>query len=96
MICTFSLWSLHAIVSIIKELAWYEHNIDVFLHAGLNKPGEMGEILTLYWLKSLYLDSKAKFQLASFLYVSRSFLANNLCFMAKLIDKAIVKIHKNV
>ena len=33
-----------------------------------------------------------------FLFTSHSFLANNLCFMVKLIDKAIVinvKIHKN-
>jgi hypothetical protein len=60
---------------------------EILLKAGLTKPGE---IFTLYLLKSPSLDSKAKFTL--FLFASRSFLANNLRFMVKLIsiDKAIV------
>jgi len=55
----------------------------------------VGEILVLFQLKSPSLDSKAK--VALFLFASLSFLANNLCFMVKLIDKAIVlnvKIYK--
>jgi hypothetical protein len=32
----------------------------VLLKAGLTKPGEVGEILTLYRLKSVSLDYKAK------------------------------------
>jgi hypothetical protein len=56
-----------------------------------------GEILALYQLESPSLNSKAKLK-SLFLVASRSFLANNLRFMVKLIDKAIVinvKIHKN-
>ena len=34
--------------------------------AGLTKPGEMGEILALFWLKSLSLDYKAKLKLPCF------------------------------
>jgi hypothetical protein len=63
----------------------------------LTKPGEVGEVLALYWLKSLSPDCKAKL-VALFLFASHSFLANNLRFMVKLIDKTIVingKIHKN-
>ena len=68
------------------------------LLAGLTKPGEVGEILALYPLKSLSLDYKAKLIVALFLFASHSFLANNLRFMVKLIVKTIVingKIHKN-
>ena len=64
---------------------------------GLTKPGEVGEVLALYWLKSLSPDYKAKL-VALFLFASHSFLTNNLRFMVKLIDKTIVingKIHKN-
>ena len=60
------------------------------LLAGLTKPGEVGEILALYSLKSLSLDYKAK--------LVALFLANNLRFMVKLIVKTIVingKIHNN-
>jgi hypothetical protein len=49
---------------------------------------EIGEIIALYWLKSPSIDSKVK--LKSFLFASRSSLVNNLHFMLKLIDKAIV------
>ena len=59
---------------------------------GLTKPGEVGEILALYRLKSLSLDFKAKLKSPCF------FLQVTLFFMVKLIDKAIVinvKIHKN-
>jgi hypothetical protein len=59
---------------------------------GLTKPGEVGEILALYRLKSLSLDYKAKLKSPCF------FLQVTLFFMVKLIDKAIVinvKIHKN-
>jgi hypothetical protein len=34
--------------------------------AGLTKPGEMGEILALFWLKSLSLNYKAKLKLPCF------------------------------
>jgi hypothetical protein len=63
----------------------------------LTKPGEVGEVLALCLLKSLSPDCKAKL-VALFLFASHSFLANNLRFMVKLIDKTIVingKIHKN-
>jgi hypothetical protein len=66
-------------------------------YTGLTKPGEVGEILALYRLKSLSLDYKAKL-VALFLFASHSFLANNLRFMVKLIVKTIVingKIYKN-
>ena len=62
--------------------------------SGLTKPGEGGEILALFQLMLLFLDSKVPL----FLFASHSFLANYLHFMVKLIDKAIVinvKIHKN-
>jgi hypothetical protein len=62
---------------------------------GLTKPAE---ILALYRLKSLSLDYKAKLKLPCFFLASHSFLANNLRFMIKLIDKAILingNIHKN-
>ena len=55
--------------------------------SGLTKVGEVGEILALYQMKS-----------PLFLFACCSFLANNLCFMVKLIDRAIVinvKIPKN-
>ena len=64
------------------------------VHSGLTKPGEGGEILALFQLMLLFLDSKVPL----FLFASHSFLANYLHFMVKLIDKAIVinvKIHKN-
>jgi len=51
----------------------------------------VGEILALYQLQS-------EIKVALFLFACCSFLANNLRFMVKLIDKAIVinvKIHKN-
>jgi hypothetical protein len=41
---------------------------------------------------------QGEIKVALFLFASRSFLSNYLCFMVKLIDKAIVinvKIHKN-
>jgi hypothetical protein len=47
--------------------------------------------IVLPWLQS-------EIKVALFLFASRSFLSNNLCFMVKVIDKAIVinvKIHKN-
>jgi hypothetical protein len=62
--------------------------------SGLTKPGEGGEILALFQLMLLFLDSKVPL----FLFASHSFLANYLHFMVKLIDKTIVinvKIHKN-
>jgi hypothetical protein len=68
------------------------------LLAGLTKPGEVGEILALYRLKSLSLDYKAKLKSPCFFLQVNSFLANNLRFMVKLIVKTIVingKIHKN-
>jgi hypothetical protein len=71
------------------------------LLAGLTKPGEVGEILALYRLKSLSFDYKAKLKSPCFfLQVTLffKFLANNLRFMVKLIVKTIVingKIHKN-
>ena len=52
----------------------------------------MSAEIALSWLQS-------EINVASFLFASRFFLANNLCFMVNLIDKAIVinvKIHKNV
>ena len=61
----------------------------IYNSAGLTKPGEVGEILTLYWLKSPSFDPKAKL-VTLFLFASHSFLASNLHFMVKLIDKAIV------
>jgi hypothetical protein len=67
------------------------------LLAGLTKPGEVGEILALYSLKSLSLDYKAKLKSPCF-FLQVSFLANNLRFMVKLIVKTIVingKIHNN-
>jgi tRNA U38,U39,U40 pseudouridine synthase TruA len=66
--------------------------------AGLTKPGEVGEILALYSLKSLSLDYKREIKVALFLFAGHSFLVNNLRFMVKLIVKAIVingKIHNN-
>jgi hypothetical protein len=36
------------------------------LLAGLTKPGEVGEIIALYWLKSLSLDYKAKLKVPCF------------------------------
>ena len=68
------------------------------LRAGLTKPCEVGEILALHRLKSPSLDSKSEINVALFLFASRSFLANNLRFMVKIIDKAIIingKIHNN-
>jgi hypothetical protein len=68
------------------------------LLAGLTKPGEVGEILALYRLKSLSLDYKAKLKSPCFFLQVNSFFANNLRFMVKLIVKTIVingKIHKN-
>ena len=47
--------------------------------------------IALFWLQS-------EIKVASFLFASRFFLANNLCFMVNLINKVIVinvKIHKN-
>jgi hypothetical protein len=38
---------------------------------------------------------QSQIKVTLFLFASRSFLANNLHFMVKLIVKAIVKIHKN-
>jgi hypothetical protein len=35
-------------------------NDGIFAITGLIKPGKVGEILALYWLKSLSLDYKAK------------------------------------
>jgi hypothetical protein len=67
------------------------------LLAGLTKPGKVGEILALYWLKSLSLDYKAKLKSPCF-FLQVTLLANNLRFMVKLIVKTIVinrKIHKN-
>ena len=64
---------------------------------GLTKPGEVGEILALYWLKSLSLDYKVKLKSPCY-FLQITLLAKYLCFMVKLIDKAIVinvKIHKN-
>ena len=64
------------------------------LLAGLTEPGE---VLSLYQLKSLSLDYKAKLK-SPWFFLQVSFLANYLRFMVKLIDKAIVinvKIHKN-
>jgi hypothetical protein len=58
--------------------------------SGLTKPGKVGEIV-LPWLQD-------EIKVALFLFASRSFSANNLRFMVKLIDKTIVinvKIHKN-
>jgi hypothetical protein len=66
------------------------------LLAGLTKPGEVGEILALYLLKSLSLDYKAKLKSPCFFLQVNSFLTNNLRFMVKLIVKTIVingKIH---
>jgi hypothetical protein len=67
-------------------------------NAGLTKPGLSGwnslpisAEIALLWLQS-------EIKVALFLFASRSFLVNNLSFMVKLIDKAIVinvKIHKN-
>jgi hypothetical protein len=54
------------------------------LVTGFTKPGEVGEILALYQLKSPSLDCKAKLKaikVALFLFASHSFLANNLRFM---------------
>jgi hypothetical protein len=65
--------------------------------AGLTKLGKVGEILALCRLKSLSLDCKAKLKSPCF-FLQVTFLANNLRFMIKLIDKAIVingKIHRN-
>jgi hypothetical protein len=60
------------------------------LLGGFTKPGEVGEILVLYSLKSL--------SLALFIFAGHSFLANNLRFMVKLIVKTIIingKVHNN-
>ena len=76
------------IVQIIKTNMRYQ---------GLIKPGEVGENLALYWLKSLSLNYK-EIKVALFLFASHSFLANNLRFMVKLIVKTMLingKIHKN-
>ena len=61
------------------------------------KPGEVGKIFALYWLKSLSLDYKVKLKSPCF-FLQVTLLAKYLRFMVKLIDKAIVinvKIHKN-
>jgi hypothetical protein len=59
----------------------------------------VGGILALYKLKSPSLDYKAKLKLLCFFLHVAPFFANNLRFMVKLIDEAIVlcnqfKIHK--
>ena len=67
------------------------HCFTKHIQAGLTKLGKVGEILALYQLQS-------EIKVALFLFACCSFLANNLRFMVKLIDKAIVinvKIHKN-
>ena len=59
--------------------------------SGLTKSDEVGEIITLYRLKSLSPQLQSDIKVAPF-------LANNLRFTVKLIDKTIVingKIHKN-
>jgi hypothetical protein len=45
----------------------------------LTKPGEVGEVFALYWLKSLSTDYKAKL-FALFPFARHSFLTNNLRF----------------
>jgi hypothetical protein len=68
------------------------------LLAGLTKPGEVGEILALYRLKSLSLDYKAKLKPPCFFLQVTLFLQIIFRFMVKLIVKTIVingKIHKN-
>jgi hypothetical protein len=48
--------------------------------AGLTKPGEVGEILALYRLKSLSLDYKAKLKSPCFFLQVASFL-QIICFL---------------
>ena len=70
----------------------------IILITGLTKPGKVDKIFALYQLKLPSLDSQLEIKVALLLFASRSFLANNLCFMVKLIDKAIVinvKMYKN-
>jgi hypothetical protein len=62
------------------------HLIAVLL-AGLTKPGEVGEILALYRLKSLSLDYKAKLKSPCFFLQVNSFLANNLRFTSDSADR---------
>ena len=55
-------------------------------------------IIISYQLKLHSLNSETKLNSPCFFFASRCFLANNVHFMVKLIDKAIVinvKIHKN-
>ena len=63
-------------------------------YPGLTKPNEVGEILPLYPLElpcwSCPTSTPKQIKVALFLFVSCSFLANNLTFMVKLIDKAII------
>jgi hypothetical protein len=73
-------------------------SIAVLLQAGLTKPGEVGEILALYRLKSLSFDCKAKLKSPCFFLQVTLFLQIIFVFMVKLIVKTIVingKIHKN-
>jgi len=54
MICTFSFWSLHMIISIIKPLLWYEHNIAVFLMTSLTSSHQILDkhtIVDMFWSK---------------------------------------------
>jgi len=49
-----------------------EFSMDI--HAGLTKPGEVGEILALYQMKSPSLDSKAKLKSPCFFLQVTPFL----------------------
>ena len=78
-----------------KWLLFRYLSIAVLLHAGFTKPCEVGEIISLYRLKSLSLDYKTNLMSPCFFLQVTFFL---LCFMVKLIVKTIVingKIHKN-
>jgi len=61
----------------------------------ITKPDEVGEILTLYHFLVPLPRLQSEIKVTLFLFASRSFLANNLHFKVKLIDKGIVINVKN-
>jgi hypothetical protein len=53
-----------------KKKAWFPKVINQHqYYSGLTKPGKVGEILALYQLKSLSLDSKAKLIYVAFFFL---------------------------
>ena len=68
--------------------------------SGFTKPREVSKVLALQCISAeiALLRLQSEIIVALFLFASRSFLANNLHFKVKVIDKANeinIKIHKN-